>query len=101
MTQLPKPSGAEDGVNSPIGCPAKKFRYSSHSEPAATRRRAWRYRGRRSPGAEKTAAARLSGVRRFPGVGRKSSFTSGDRAGAQPMETGMDLGLKDRVAIVT
>jgi hypothetical protein len=27
------------------GCPAKKFRYSAHSEPAATRRGAWRCRG--------------------------------------------------------
>ncbi|HYH82367.1 MAG TPA: DUF559 domain-containing protein, partial [Longimicrobium sp.] len=27
----------------------KKFRYSAHSEPAATRRRAWRCRSRRTP----------------------------------------------------
>ena len=49
MTQLAKPSGAEDGASSPMRCPAKKFRYSSHSEPAATRRRAWRCRGGRNP----------------------------------------------------
>src|SRR3954452_20845176 len=48
MTQLPKPSGAEDGVNARTGCAAKKFRYSAHSEPAATRRRVRRRRNRRN-----------------------------------------------------
>jgi hypothetical protein len=35
MTQLAQPSGAEDQVRSPTGCPEKNFENSAHAEPAA------------------------------------------------------------------
>jgi hypothetical protein len=66
MTQLAKPSGAEDGgeLSDRVSC--KKIRYSAHSEPAATRRRAWRCRSRGSPrrraGESHGALAVLAGV---------------------------------------